>query len=91
LPKKVTIREAIIEWLRTKVGQIIGTHNIEELKEYMYYNYGILHNVESLNREFRRLRRENVLLRHGLDVVKVEAQSKENKYKVVARELTLFD
>lgn len=57
----------------------------------MFTHYGILHNVESLNREFRRLRRENVLLRHGLDVVKVEAQSRENKYKVVARELTLFD
>lgn len=79
---QIPIRDVLIEWLKNKVGRVIGTHDIEELKNYMLHKYGVMRTVESLSREFRRVRSENVLRFHGLEAIGIKTESRENKYLI---------
>ncbi|MBU1101112.1 MAG: hypothetical protein KKA84_11985 [Bacteroidetes bacterium] len=65
-----TARFILLEWLRSKKGRLIRTHNIEdEVKRYGVLAYNKTHNGSSYSRAFRVIKNDVALMRsHGFEI-----------------------
>ena len=80
--QKVKIRPVLVEWLRLKTGSVIGTSSMEDLRNYMLKEHGVLRSIDILSREFRRFRAEKGYLAHKLTVTEIQTDSRENQYLI---------
>lgn len=76
---KMSAKEILIMWLKTKIGQTIHYYNIEdEVKSFGIAYYNIVHNASTYGREFRKLK--NIV--EDMEITEIKTDSNIGAWKI---------